>query len=79
MTSFRSRTCISAGRRVTFLFISFFLLPYVVRRGGGKFCVIGGLMVTEGHGSPPSLARRQDDGSGWLTVRKQHLKGGVGW
>lgn len=35
--------------------------------------VIGGLMVVEGYGSPPSLVRGQDDGSGWLTVRKYNL------
>lgn len=35
--------------------------------------LIGRLMVTEGYGSPPSLAPGQDDGSGWLTVRKYHL------
>lgn len=34
---------------------------------------MGGLTVTKGYGSPPSLAPGQHDGSGWLTVRKCHL------
>lgn len=49
--------------------LSFFFFYFF----SGEVCVIGELMVTEGYGSPPSLALGQDDGSGWLTVRKYHL------
>lgn len=46
---------------------------FSVERSCSKSCVIGRLMVCKGCGSPPSLAPPQDDGSGWLTVRKSHL------
>lgn len=44
-----------------------------MERSSGKLCVIGRLMASKGYGSPPSLAPGQDDGSGWLTVRKYYL------
>lgn len=53
-----------------FFFIFEFFFIYFI---SGEVCVIGELMVTQGYGSPPSLAQGQDDGSGWLTVRKYHL------
>lgn len=53
--------------------MSLIYFTFLVERSSGTFCVIGGLMASEGYGSPPSLALGQDDGSGWLTVRKYHL------
>lgn len=38
-----------------------------------QVCVIGGLMAAKRYGSPPLLAPGQNDGSGWLAVRKHHL------
>lgn len=48
-------------------------LTFSVERSSCKLCVIGRLMASQGHGSPPSLVQGQDDGSGWLTVRKYYL------
>lgn len=53
--------------------IFFFFLPFRWGEAVAGFVLIGRLMVTEGYGSPPSLAPGQDGGSGWLIVRKYHL------